>query len=216
MSENKDDYTPQWSENNNWSEYDWEMAMRQSDNFAAKYFKLLERYGELPDSDDLIMKQMNGETPPLMEESDFYIEFDTDEMMEIESDDGEVFEGGFYYENTPVYMLLRQVAIGWCNIYATFLLQDHRKYGVNILFHLGRALAHLSGSLGDGEYEDNVSSYIASGKRAASQINLTMGLVSELNKLRPAYGKVTDAINKHLREIQSKIVDHLTVLRKKS
>ena len=210
------EYTPQWSDNSNWTEYDWEMAMRQSDNFAAKYFKLLERYGELPGSEDIILKKLKGQTPPIMEESDYYIEFDVEEMREIDSDDGENFEGGFYYENTPVYMLLRQVAIGWCNIYATFLLPEHRKYGVNIMFHMGRALAHLSGSLGDGQYDSNVASFLASGKRAADQINKSIGLVDELSEIRPAYNKVTEAINKHLREIQGKIVDHLMNLRKKS
>ena len=210
-----EEYTPEWSENKNWTEYDWEMAMRQSDRFASKYFQLLDRYGDLPGSDDIILKQMGGITSPLMEENDFYIEFDLDDLQEIDDDDGETFEGGFYYENTPVYMLLRQVAIGWCNIYATFLMPEHRKYGVNILFHLGRAMAHIAGSLGDGQYE-NVASNIASGKRAADQVNKAIGLVEQLNQYRPAYKKVTEAINKHLREIHSKIVDHLITLRSKA
>lgn len=209
-----EEYTPDWSENKNWTEYDWEMAMRQSDRFASKYFQLLDRYGDLPGSDDIILKQMGGITSPLMEENDYYIEFDLDDLQEIDEDDDESFDGGFYYENTPVYMLLRQVAIGWCNIYATFLMPDHRKHGVNILFHLGRAMAHIAGSLGDGQYE-NVSSNLASGKRAADQINKAIGLVEQLNQYRPAYKKVTEAINKHLREIHSKIVDHLILLRTK-
>jgi hypothetical protein len=213
MPDENEEYTPEWSDNKNWSEFDWELAMRQSDKFASKYFRLLERYGELPGSDDIILKQLGGDTPPLMEENDYYIEFDLEELHEIDEDDDETFEGGFYYENTPVYMLLRQVAIGWCNIYATFLLPDHRKYGVNILFHLGRAMAHLTGSLGDGQY-NNVASNLASGKRAADQVNKSIGLVEELTQLRPSYKKVTDAINKHLCEIQSKIVDHLLALRK--
>ena len=215
MSDNQD-YIPEWSENKKWNEFDWEMAMRQSDDFAAKYFTLLERFGDLPGSDDLILKQLSGITPPLMDESDYYIEFDAEDIQEIDEEDGETFEEGFFYENTPVYMLLRQVAIGWCNIYATFLLPDHRKYGVNILFHLGRALAHLAGSLGDGQYTGNISANLASGKRAADQVNKSIGLVDELTKLRPNYKKVTDAINKHLREIQSKVIEHLISLRRKA
>ena len=212
MSE--EDYSPDWANNKDWDEYDWEMAMRQSDRFASKYFKLLDRFGDLPGSDDMILKKMGGITSPLMEENDYYIEFDLDDLQEIDEDDDENFDGGFYYENTPVYMLLRQVAIGWCNIYATFLLPEHRKYGVNILFHLGRAMAHLAGSLGDGQYE-NTASYLASGKRAADQINKSIGQVEQLTQFRPAYKKVTEAINKHLREVHSKIVDHLMLLRTK-
>jgi len=210
----EEEYTPDWSENKKWTEFDWELAMRQSDRFASKYFQLLDRYGDLPGSDDIILKQMGSISSPLMEENDFYIEFDLDDLQEIEEDDDESFDGGFYYENAPVYMLLRQVAIGWCNIYATFLMPEHRKYGVNILFHLGRAMAHISGSLGDGQYE-NVASHLASGKRAADQINKAIGLVEQLNQYRPAYKKVTEAINKHLREIHSKTVDHLIMLRTK-
>lgn len=209
-----EDYTPDWSNNKNWDEYDWEMAMRQSDRFASKYFDLLDKFGDLPGSDDIIIKQMGNIKSPLMEEHDYYIEFDVDDIQEIEEDDDENFDGGFFYENTPVYMLLRQVAIGWCNIYATFLLPEHRKYGVNILFHLGRSMAHLAGSLGDGQYE-NVSSNISSGKRAADQVNKAIGLVEQLNQFRPAYKKVTEAINKHLREVHGKIVDHLILLRTK-
>lgn len=212
MSEKE--YTPDWSNNKNWDEFDWELAMRQSDKFASKYFQLLDRFGDLPGSDDIILKQMGTVTSPLMEENDYYIEFDIDDIHEIEEDDDENFEAGFYYENTPVYMLLRQVSIGWCNIYATFLLPEHRKHGVTILFHLGRAMAHLAGSLGDGQYEQ-IASNIASGKRAADQVNKSIGEVEQLNQFRPAYKKVTEAINKHLREIHSKIVDHLMLLRTK-
>ena len=209
------DYIPDWSNNEKWTEYDWEMAMRQSDEFASKYFALLERFGELPGSEDLILQQLDSKTPPpLMEDDDFYIELGPDDIEEIEHGDEESFDGGFYYENTPVYMLLRQVSIGWCNIYATFLLPDHRKHGVNILFHLGRALAHLIGSLGDGQYE-NPHANIASCKRSLDQINQSIGLVEQLTKLRPAYNNVTEAINKHLREVQSKVVDQLLLLRTK-
>ena len=80
----EEDYTPDWSENKNWTEYDWEMAMRQSDRFASKYFKLLDQYGELPGSDEIILKKMGGITSPLMEENDYYIEFDLDDLQEIE------------------------------------------------------------------------------------------------------------------------------------
>ena len=211
----KDDYTPDWSRNHQWTEYDWEMAMRQSDKFANKYFELLEKYGELPGSDDVILKKLTHITPPqMLEEDDYYIELNSEDVDEIENSEDEDYEDGFYYENTPVYMLLRQVSIGWCNIYATFLLPDHRKYGVNILFHLGRGMAHLVGCLGDGEYE-NPSANIASCKRALDQVNQAMGLVQQLPQLRPAYSKVTDTIIKHLCEIQGKIVDHLFLLRKK-
>ncbi|MCM8535531.1 MAG: hypothetical protein NE334_06305 [Lentisphaeraceae bacterium] len=209
-----EDYTPEWSNNRNWTEYDWEMAMRQSDEFASKYFDLLQKYGELPGSDDIILQKLDGKTPVLMDDGDYYVEFDPEEMAEIDDDSEEDFSLGLYYENHASFMLLRQVSIGWCNIYATFLLPEHRKHGVTILFHLGRALAHLIGSLGDGNYEVPAS-HLASAKRALDQVNKAIGLVDQLTKLRPAYKKVTTAINKHLTEIQGKIVDLVYQLKEK-
>lgn len=209
-----EDNMPEWSDHKNWTEYDWEMAMRQSDDFASKYFKLLEKYGELPGSDDIILQKIDGKAPILMDDGDYYVDFDPEELAEIEEDDDEIFETGFYYENMPSFMLLRQVSIGWCNIYATFLLPEHRKHGVTILFHLGRALAHLIGSLGDGNY-DQPASHLASGKRALDQVNKAIGFVDQLTTLRPAYKKVTNAINKHLTEAQEKIIDHIYKLKSK-
>ncbi|MCH2205247.1 MAG: hypothetical protein MK132_05175 [Lentisphaerales bacterium] len=210
-----EDNMPEWSDHKNWTEFDWEMAMRQSDDFASKYFKLLEKYGELPGSDDIILQKIDGKAPILMDDGDYYVDFDPEELAEIEEDDDEIFEAGFYYENMPSFMLLRQVSIGWCNIYATFLLPEHRKHGVTILFHLGRALAHLIGSLGDGTY-DPPASHLASGKRALDQVNKAIGFVDQLTTLRPAYKKVTAAINKHLTEVQEKIIDHVYKLKSKA
>ena len=212
MSE--EEFTPEWSNNKNWTEYDWEIALRQSDNFAAKYFDLLQKYGELPGSDDIILQKLDGAAPMLMDDGDYYIEFDPEEIAEINEDDNESFEGGIFYENAPSFMLLRQVAIGWCNIYATFLQPEHRKFGVIILFHLGRGIAHLIGSLGDGSY-DPPASHLASAKRALDQVNKAIGQVDLLTTKSSTYKKVTKAINKHLTEAQEKIIDHIYQLKAK-
>jgi hypothetical protein len=214
---NENEYEhPDWSNNSDWTEFDWEIAMRKSDAFAAQYFDLLEQYGELPGSDEIILKKLKGNPPPLMDDGDYYIEFDPDDLQDIEEDDEDedTFDSGIFYENAPSYLLLRQVSIGWCNIYATFLLQEHRKHGVIILFHLGRAMAHLVGALSDGTYE-HPSSNIASAKRALDQVNKTIGYVDQLTQMKSSYKKVTGAINKHLTEVQGKIIDHLGVLREK-
>jgi hypothetical protein len=210
----EDEFSPEWANNKNWTEFDWELALRQSDTFAAKYFDLLQKYGELPGSDDIILQKLDGDAPTLMDDGDYYIEFDPEELADIDEEDGEIFEGGFFYENAPSFMLLRQVSIGWCNIYATFLSPEHRKYGVTILFHLGRGLAHLIGSLGDGSYEPPAS-HLASAKRALDQINKAIGLVDLLTSKKMAYKKVTTAINKHLVEAQEKIIDHIYLLKTK-
>ena len=65
-----EDNTPEWSDHKNWTEYDWEIAMRQSDEFASKYFALLEKYGELPGSDDIILQKIDGDQLSLSEFQD--------------------------------------------------------------------------------------------------------------------------------------------------
>ncbi len=45
-------------------EFEWEQALRLSDTFAARYFQLLRRFAELPDSHELIVQQLGGESQP--------------------------------------------------------------------------------------------------------------------------------------------------------
>jgi hypothetical protein len=42
----------------NKNEFDWEQSFRESDDFARHYFRLLRRYGELPDGEDLITAKL--------------------------------------------------------------------------------------------------------------------------------------------------------------
>ncbi len=150
----KDDFNPDWSKSKDWNEYDWEMAMRHRDKFAAKYLALLDKFGDLPGSDEIILQKLGNATTQPIEEDDYYVDLNPEDVEELDDDseDDEDFEGAFYYETTPAYMILRQVSIGWCNIYATFLLPELRKYGVNILFLLCRAIAQFAGRLGVGEF----------------------------------------------------------------
>lgn len=214
----KDKFTnPDWSESHLWNEYEWELVMRRSDDFAAEYFTMLKRYSDLPGADELIMDKMELSSPVPFDEGEF--EFEINEEVEF-SDDlppleslGEISQSFTFYETAPSYNMLRQVSLGWCNIFATFLEKKHRMEGMHVLFYLGRALAHLGGSLGAAGEEEHVASSIASCKRALDQVNKALGKIEKIGEYKPVYKNVTDVLRQHLREIQDKMIDHLMSVR---
>ena len=117
-----------------------------------------------------------------------------------------------YFETDKSYVLLRQVSIGWCNIFATLLNMEHRPYGVRIIFHLGRALAYYQGALADGIYT-KPESFIAATKRALDNVNKAIGEIDDLGRKRDVYNNVTKSMKGHLRQVHDRMVDHLNKLR---
>ena len=199
----------------NWDEFDWEKMMRKGDKFANKYFKLLKRFGQLPHGDDVILNKLGGLAPALLAEDDIFMELSLEEDFsegDFNDEDFEIVEDLVYFEKHPAFTLLRHVAIGWCNIFSTYLSAEHRLQGVHILFHLGRGLAHLAGAIGDGIY-DEPAGFIASTKRALVQVNEAIGKIEQLSEASKNYSKITDKLNEHLRDVTSKAKDHLFMLR---
>ena len=209
---------PDWSQSHLWNEYEWELVMRRSDDFAAEYFSMLKRYSDLPGADELIMDKMEHQSPVPFDE-DLY-EYEINETNDENFDDlppleslGEINHSFTFFESAPSYSMLRQVSLGWCNIYATFLEKQHRMEGMHVLFYLGRALAHLGGSLGAAGDEEHQASSIASCKRALDQVNKALGKIEQIGEYKPIYKNVTDVLRQHLREIQDKMIDHLMSVR---
>ncbi len=191
------------------NEFDWEMTMRQSDLYANKFMELYEVFGELPQSDDFILEKLQDYELPGMDEMDveFEIESEAFDPMQMEAP-------VFFFEKNKSYLLLRQVSIGWCNIFSTLLLPKDRHYGVKILFYLGRALAYYQGAIADGIYKE-ADSFIASGKRALDALNKAIGMIESLGEMNPKrYSSVTVSMMAHLREIHDHMIDHQTMLRK--
>jgi hypothetical protein len=113
-----------------------------------------------------------------------------------------------FYETDPAFNSLRQTAIGWCNVYAAILPPDMRPIGLRILFHLGRSLANLAYSIGDGMYEQPAAS-VALAKRSLDQLNTAMGLLADLLRDRPRLAKILGAMKTHLFHCQEAVEDHL-------
>jgi hypothetical protein len=148
---------------------------------------------------------VDGPLPPA-EEWDHHLPEDmpAEAPPEEESGEGDVF----FYESDPVFVALRQAAIGWCNIYAAILPPDVRPRGLRILFHIGRSLANLAYSIDDGMYEQPAAS-IAFAKRSLGQLNAAIGMLNELIDDKPRLRKLLETIRSHLIRSSESLVDHL-------
>ena len=110
--------------------------------------------------------------------------------------------------------MLRQTALGWCNVYAAILPADMRPAGLKVLFHIGRSLANLAYSISDGLYAQPAAS-LAMAKRSLDQLNTAMGEVQAVRQEKPRLAKILEAIESHLMRSQESIEDHLQFCRKR-
>lgn len=220
-----------------WDEFRWEKALRESDGSAAKYFQLLKRFADLPAADELISDRMGPDFEDDMPDCDFdcdtcsnrwQCEFapplDWELSDERDQDDKEndyeqsdtPLEPGdsLFYETRPAFRSLRQVALGWCNVYAVILPDTCRPQGLNVLFNIGRALAYLSGAIGDGLYEQPARN-LAFGKRTLAAMNSALGGMDEIIRKQPKLTNLLTAMRKHLLTARQGAVDHLQQTRKR-
>ncbi len=224
-----------------WDEFRWERALREGDESAAKYFRLLKRFSDLPAADELIADRMGPDFDDDMPDCEADCESCPDrwnceyappldwEMFDDEEDDDDDEPGhernrnappltpgdALYFETHPAFRALRQVALGWCNVYAVILPAEFRQTGLKALFYIGRALANLSYSIGDGIY-DAPARNIAFAKRALFAINTALGAMAEIMEAKPEVEKLIAAMRKHMLVAREAIVDHLHACRAKN
>lgn len=210
--------------NENWTEFDWEEALRESDAMAERYFQLLKRFSDLPSGDELIAKRMGPEFDPAMLDMDSAVDDDLADWPEDDNsgqwhdgdDDLEPGEPGepseqeqtLYYETDPVFIALRQNSVGWCNVYAAILPREARERGLKVLYHLGRSLANLAYSIDDGSYEQPAAS-IAFAKRSLASLNLALRELELLIHEHRRLHQLLKTMRKHLIECVDRVVDHL-------
>jgi hypothetical protein len=210
--------------NEKWTEFDWEEALRESDAMAERYFQLLKRFSDLPSGDDLIARHMGPDFDAAMLDMDGAGEYsfhdwpedDTagqwrDDAGSPESGDGNDApeqEQALFYETDPVFVALRQNAVGWCNVYAAILPREARGRGLQVLYHLGRALANLAYSIDDGTYEQPSAS-IAFGKRSLASLNLALRELDLLIQEHRRLQQLLKTMRKHLIECVDRVVDHI-------
>ncbi|OPZ28650.1 MAG: hypothetical protein BWZ02_01239 [Lentisphaerae bacterium ADurb.BinA184] len=224
-----------------WNEYRWEQALRESDDFAARYFALLRRFCDLPGAEELIAERMGPDYEDSLPECETecedcekrwdceyaapheWVTHSPDADDEDEEDDGGEEGGGedeageeppielgdaLFYETDPTFHSLRQAAMGWCNIYAAILPPEARRRGLSILFAIGRGLANLSCSVGNGLYEQPAAS-VAFAKRCLACLNMALGDLQRMMDERPRLARLLAAMQEHLLRARGAVVDHL-------
>ena len=204
-----------------WTEFDWERALRESDGQARKYFQLLQRFCDLPGGEELIAGKMGGD----FEES--FLDFDLgglhDNWEDGGDDDDEPPAGDredgpatgdnddddvLFYERDPVFSSMRQAAVGWCNVYAAILPGEARREGLNVLYHIGRALANLAFGIDDGTY-DQPAATIAFVKRSLHSLNQAIAAIDRLLAEHPRYEDLLRTIRSHLIASADGLTDHI-------
>jgi len=144
------------------SNLDKDELLRMNDQFAARYFSLLERFGDLPACDELIMTQLKKEFPAEFLESlsDYQDKVDLeppDDLDQSNLQDGRSWESPESEEAPPEMALMRQLdargrkiaafiyqcVFDWCNIMAILIPQESAVPGTRIQFFLCRTLGNL-------------------------------------------------------------------------
>ena len=209
---------PDWNNSEQWNEFQWEQALKYSDHSAARYFRMLDRFGDLPDAEELIAAslgdlgffELDNELGEDWTEED---EFDDDNETGDEDADPIVPGDSIFFETSDLYKRARQISLGWCNIEASVLAKEDRMWGLVILLHLGRLLSYLALSIGDGTFERTVAS-IAFGKRALSEVNNILGELQTKSQESPKYVGMFKLVSEHLLETHDMLVGHLVECRR--
>ena len=186
----KKDYSPDWENSGSWEENEWEEALKFSDDLASSYFRMLERFSDLPYAEELIATKLGDQN--LIQYEDFFLENEWDFESREDDFDEELIDSidfsgkpepgdSLFFESSPVYQKARQISLGWCNVIASVLRPDDRFWGIKVLFHMGRLLSYLSLSIADGTFE-HINGNISFAKRALSQINSIIGELDKLEK----------------------------------
>lgn len=211
---------PDWDSSDEWNEFEWEQALKHSDHVAARYFRMLERFGDLPDAESFIAGRL-GEQNFFEFQDDDYFDDDLDDDDEDWQEDDDDLEDerigpgdSLYFETCPVYQRARQISLGWCNILSSVLRPEDRMWGMKMLFHMGRILSYLSLAIGDGTFE-RVPASIAFAKRAIQEVNFALGEIDEKNRSTPKYRSILKLVREHLLETHDMLVTLLFDLRQR-
>ena len=222
---------PDWSQSDSWDEFQWEEALKFTDQRMAQYFGLLERFGDLPNAEQFIAERLGDRNAFLVGDD----EAPTDEFPPDDAEDAgpdqEAGEGPnseqepaqeepvgpgdpFFYETHDAFRSGRTIALGWCNVIASVLNQEDRTWGLQVLFHLSRVLHYLAVSIGDGLYE-RVTCSTAFAKRTLHVLNLVLGELDRKGTESPQYQNMFKFLQKHLFNTRDRVVDLLFELRRR-
>mgnify|MGYP006299389325 CR=1 FL=1 len=209
---------PDWQNSHHWDEFEWEKAFKYSEEMTARYFGLLDRYGDMPDAERFINSELADEgilLPPVDDpvvtdappwDPDVAEPDDRGAGPEMAAD-GDAY---LAHERHPTFVRCRQIALGWCNVLASVLDRKDQLWGLTILFRLGRILSYLSMAIHEGIRQREYA--VALAKRTDKQINDILQALDEKLKDNPEYANMFGLIRKHLLEAHDLTVDFMDEL----
>ena len=208
-------YTPDWDNSYKWREFEWEEALKYSDHIASRYFRMLDRFGDLPDAEELIAKKLGEYNFFYFDDADdsdhWYEEFENIDEPERE-EEFNIYDlepgDSLYFESCPVYQKAKRMTLSWCNILASVLLPEDRFWGLKILFHLGKLLSYISLGIDDGTFE-HINGNIIFAKRALQQINQILHEIESKGKEHSGYLPMFQTVTKHLLSNRDILVSYL-------
>jgi len=220
------------------AEFEWEKLLRRNDQLATKYFALLRRFSDLPDGDAIIAEKIgDSEETDSNLKSEFSQEMSDEEnwLNDFSADASSMFDGGYdddfmdgwlndfenesfpeeglYSDAEEICQSLQKVALGWSNIYASVLPEHARTEGLNVLYYLGRALAHCSFAL-QNNGEDSKGAKVALIKRSLGLLNDAVGEMQQIQDDYTYLKKMLTTMRNHLLQVRNDIFDYLIKLRK--
>ncbi len=212
---NDDNNNEESAEFEDWNEFDWEKAFKKSDHFAHTYFQLLAKYGEYPESSDLIEANLQQTYQNLEEfyDSDLILASDNNDFSDEFSDaisEEELNNEVRAFASNPVYIQLKQTALGWCNILSSLLKEEDKETGLKILYYLGRALATTICTLSEDAGKAGNTAFI---KRTLFYINACGGLLNNIIESRQELAPLLSEVSKQFSKIHDLTVDYLMTTR---
>ncbi len=209
---------------------DKDELLQLNDQFAARYFSLLDRFGDLPACDELIMTQLKKEFPAE------FLESLTDYQDKIELELPEDFEGGNLRDSQineaidsggelpPEMELMKQLdlrgrkiaafiyqsALDWCNILAILIPPENILLGTRIQFFLSRTLGNLNACM-ESLISHELATAAAYCKRVLRFAEISLLLLQQFEKKCPA--QIVDLMKIRNQQLTSLLQDIRAQLR---
>ena len=195
----------------NWDEFRWEAAFKKGDELAHLYFQLFEKYGDYPESQDVIERLVSEKYPDLTDyiESDFILADENPSL--IESDVGtdlesEMVEDFQVMDANELCRLLKAASLGWCSINAALLDPKNRELGLKVLYNIGRALSIATCTIGDGLTSTMITAFL---KRLLPLLNTSVGLIHQVTRNTPELSIVLETFIGQLSAVHDVVIELL-------
>ncbi|MCK5834766.1 MAG: hypothetical protein KAG98_03415 [Lentisphaeria bacterium] len=194
-----------------WDEFKWESAFKKGDELARLYLDLYRKYGDYPESQEVIESMVSQRYPDLTDfiESDFILGDENPSLVEnsVEPELGsEMVEPLYAPKGSELCRLLKATSLGWCSINSALQEQRNRVLGLKVLYSLGRALSLASCTVGDELTPSVITAFL---KRLLPLLNTAVGLIQKILENTPELSVVLDNFIRQVSTVHDVVIELL-------